>query len=78
MAATGGTGPQPAHAVAWLATIGVDVVVFALLEYFQRGGISYIPLFALPVLMAAILGPLVLALATAASITIYLLFEAAR
>ncbi len=61
----------------WLATIGVDVVVFALLEYFQHGGISYIPLFALPVLMAAILGPLVLALATAASITIYLLGEAA-
>lgn len=61
----------------WLATIGVDVVVFALLEYFQHGGISYIPLFALPVLMAAILGPLVLALATAASITLYLLGEAA-
>lgn len=61
----------------WLATIGVDVLVFALLEYFQEGGISYIPLFALPVLMAAILGPLVLALATAACVTLYLLGDAA-
>lgn len=57
----------------WLATIGVDVAAFAVLEYFQQGGISYIPLFALPVLMAAILGPLTLALATAASITLFLL-----
>ncbi len=57
----------------WLATIGVDVLAFALLEHFQQGGLSFIPLFALPVLMAAILGPLTLALATAASITLFLL-----
>jgi len=61
----------------WVATIGVDVLAFAVLEYFQRGGISYIPLFTLPVLMAAILGPLTLALATAASITLFLLGNAA-
>ncbi len=57
----------------WLATIGVDVLAFALLEHFQQGGLSFIPLFALPVLMASILGPLTLALATAASITLFLL-----
>lgn len=57
----------------WLVTIVVDVVVFAVLEYFQQGGISFIPLFALPVLMAAILGTLTLAMATAASITLFLL-----
>lgn len=61
----------------WVATIGVDVLAFAVLEHFQRGGISYIPLFTLPVLMAAILGPLTLALATAASITLFLLGNAA-
>lgn len=57
----------------WLVTIGVDVVAFAVLEHFQIGGISFIPLFALPVLMAAILGPLVLALAAAAGSTLFLL-----
>lgn len=61
----------------WLVTVGVDLLAFAVLEYFQRGGISYIPLFALPVLMASILGPLTLALGTAASVTLYLLGSAA-
>jgi len=59
----------------WLLTIGVDVMVFALLQFFQSGGINYTPLFALPVLLASILGPLLLALATAASVTLYLLAE---
>ncbi|WP_430407514.1 hypothetical protein [Hydrogenophaga sp.] len=62
--------------VQWLVTIGVDVVVFALLQFFQVGGINYTALFALPVLLASILGPLLLALATAASVTLYLLGEA--
>ncbi len=61
----------------WLVTVGVDVLAFALLEHFQQGGISYIPLFALPVLMAAILGPLMIALATAAAVTLFLLGDAA-
>jgi two-component system sensor histidine kinase PilS (NtrC family) len=60
----------------WLFTIGVDVVVFAVLQTFQQGGINYTPLFALPVLLASILGPLVLALGTAALVTLYLLGEA--
>lgn len=61
----------------WLLTIGVDVVVFALLDHFQQGGVRYSPLFALPVLMAAILGPLTLALITAGSATLFLLGQAA-
>lgn len=60
----------------WLLTIGVDVLVFALLQFFQIGSINYTPLFALPVLLASILGPLLLALATAATVTLYLLGEA--
>ncbi|WP_448936108.1 sensor histidine kinase [Hydrogenophaga sp.] len=63
--------------VQWLLTIGVDVVVFALLQSFQIGNINYTALFALPVLLAAIMGSLTLALATAASVTLYLLGEAA-
>lgn len=66
---------RPLH-IQWLLTIGVDVLVFALLQSFQIGGINYTALFALPLLLASILGPLTLALATAASITLYLLGEA--
>ena len=60
----------------WLITIGVDLLAFALLQSFQVGSINYTPLFALPVLLGAILGPLVLGLFTAASVTIFLLIEA--
>jgi two-component system sensor histidine kinase PilS (NtrC family) len=60
----------------WLLTIGVDVLVFAVLQSFQQGGINYTPLFALPVLLASILGPMVLALGTAALVTLYLLGDA--
>jgi two-component system, NtrC family, sensor histidine kinase PilS len=63
-------------ALQWLVTIGVDVLAFATLQYFQFGGINYTPLFALPVLLASILGPLVLGLGTAAAVTLYLLGEA--
>lgn len=61
----------------WLLTVGVDVLVFAMLQHFQQGGINYTLLFALPVLLAAILGSLTLALATAASVTLYMLGDAA-
>jgi two-component system sensor histidine kinase PilS (NtrC family) len=60
----------------WVLTIGVDVAVFAVLQYFQQGSINYTALFALPVLLASILGPLTLGLGTAASVTLYLLGEA--
>jgi two-component system, NtrC family, sensor histidine kinase PilS len=60
----------------WLFTVGVDVVVFGLLLYLQVGAINYMPLFALPVLLAAVLGPLLLALGTAAAVTLALLADA--
>jgi two-component system, NtrC family, sensor histidine kinase PilS len=60
----------------WLLTVGVDILVFAVLQYAQQSGINYTPLFALPVLVAAILGRLTVALGTAASITLILLGEA--
>ncbi|MES2511773.1 MAG: ATP-binding protein [Pseudomonadota bacterium] len=60
----------------WLYTIGVDVMAFSALSFLQSGGVNYTPLFALPVLLASILGPLLLALGTAASVTLFLLGHA--
>lgn len=62
----------------WLATVGADVFVFSMLLYWQISGINFAPLFALPVLLAAVLGPLVLALGTAATVTLVLLVDAWR
>jgi two-component system, NtrC family, sensor histidine kinase PilS len=60
----------------WVITIGVDVLVFGLLLYMQVGTINFAPLFALPVLLAAVLGPLLLALGTAATVIVVLLLDA--
>lgn len=60
----------------WVSTIGVDVVAFSALNYLQSSGINYTPLFALPVLLASVLGPILLALGTAASVTLFLLVDA--
>jgi two-component system, NtrC family, sensor histidine kinase PilS len=60
----------------WLITIGADVVVFGALLYMQVGTINFAPLFALPVLLAAVLGPLLLAFGTAATVTVVLLLDA--
>ncbi|MES2362706.1 MAG: ATP-binding protein [Pseudomonadota bacterium] len=60
----------------WVSTIGVDVVAFSALNFLQSSGINYTPLFALPVLLASVLGPLLLALGTAASVTLLLLMDA--
>ncbi|MBX3654735.1 MAG: PAS domain-containing protein [Ramlibacter sp.] len=60
----------------WMSTIGVDLLVFAALQFMQAGGISYNPLFALPLLLASVLGSLLLALGTAAAITLLLLVDA--
>lgn len=60
----------------WLSTIGVDVVAFSLLNFFQLSGINYTPLFALPVLLSSVLGPILLAFGTAASVTLLLLADA--
>ncbi len=51
----------------WLASIGVDLAVFGLLHAYEgTAGISYSALFVLPVLMAGVMSPRLLALATAA------------
>jgi two-component system, NtrC family, sensor histidine kinase PilS len=60
----------------WLVTVGADVLVFGALLYMQVGTINFTPLFALPVLLAAVLGPLPLALGTAAAVTLALLIDA--
>ncbi len=61
----------------WVSIIGVDVVTFALLQYVQgQSGINYSPLLALPVLQAAVLGAMPLALATASGATLVLLGQA--
>ena len=65
-----------APSLQWLFTIGVDVAVFAALQYFDASTISFTPLFALPVLLGAILGPLLMGLGTAAAVTLLMLAEA--
>ena len=60
----------------WALTLWMDLAVFAVLQYYQQGNINYTPLFALPVLLAAILGPLLLALGSAAAATLALLWDA--
>lgn len=61
----------------WALTVGVDVATFALLQYVQgNAGINYSPLLALPVLMAAVLGSMPLAMATASGATLLLLLRA--
>ncbi len=51
----------------WLASIGVDLAVFSVLHLQESGsGVSYSALFVLPVLMAGVMTPRLMALATAA------------
>jgi two-component system sensor histidine kinase PilS (NtrC family) len=72
------TRPKPpgdAFDPQWVSTIGVDLVAFSTLQFLQAGGINYSPLFALPVLMAAVLGSGLLALGTAAGVTLLLLTD---
>ena len=60
----------------WALTIGADVAAFSLLNLLQSSSINYTPLFALPVLLSSILGPILLAFGTAASVTLLLLADA--
>ncbi|MBX3610678.1 MAG: PAS domain-containing sensor histidine kinase [Hydrogenophaga sp.] len=65
-----------APTVQWIITIGVDVAVVAALQHFDSSGINFTPLFALPVLLGAILGQLVIGLGSAALVTLLLLGDA--
>ncbi len=60
----------------WLASIGLDLFAYSLLQWVQLGGINYTPLYALPVLLASVLGSALLALGTAAGVTLLLLVDA--
>jgi two-component system sensor histidine kinase PilS (NtrC family) len=61
----------------WLATIGADLALFTALHVASPGSsFNYVALLVLPVLMAGILTPRVLALATAAAATLALLATA--
>ena len=65
--------------VRWLATIGVDLAVFAALHVLEAGSsFNFAALLVLPVLMSGVLTSRLLALATAAGVTLMLLFMAWR
>ncbi|MGZ5272350.1 MAG: sensor histidine kinase, partial [Ramlibacter sp.] len=68
--------PGKAFDPQWVSSIGIDLVVFSALQFLQAGGIYFAPLYALPVLMASILGSTLLALGTAAGVALLLLAEA--
>src|SRR5512133_1948196 len=56
----------------WVGTVGLDLLAFTALQWVQGSSINYAPLFALPILMAAILGSLLVAMGTAAGVTLLL------
>lgn len=60
----------------WWSAIGVDLVLFGVLHALDASGVNYGALFVMPVLMAAVLCPRRLALATAAMATLGLLSAA--
>ena len=68
--------PLRALGPVWLVTVGVDLGVFSGLQLLQAGNVSYTPLLALPVLMAAVLGTMPVGLGTTAVATLLLLGEA--
>lgn len=66
--------PLPARLhPAWLLVLGVDMGCIFGLQLLQTHSMHYTPLLALPILMAATLGSLVLALGTTAAVTLLLL-----
>ena len=68
--------PRRAFDLQWLLTIGVDVLAFSALDFLQSGVMNYTPLFALPVLLSSVLGPILLAFGTAATVTLLLMADA--
>ncbi|MCW5236261.1 PAS domain-containing sensor histidine kinase [Verminephrobacter eiseniae] len=65
--------PAPDAGIQWLPTIGVDLAAITALQLLHAGMMNYTPLFGLPILMAAVLGTLTLALGTTAGVTLLLL-----
>lgn len=68
--------PPPRQArAAWLPLLGVDLACIATLDYLQAAGLNFTPLFAVPVLMAAVLASAPVAYGTAAGATLLLLAQ---
>jgi two-component system sensor histidine kinase PilS (NtrC family) len=57
----------------WIRLVGLDVLAFSTLQILQGNPVNYTPLFALPILLASVLGSLRLALGTAAGVTMLML-----
>jgi two-component system sensor histidine kinase PilS (NtrC family) len=68
--------PMRALGGAWITTIGVDLAGFAAFQFLQAGSIDYTPLFAMPVLMGAVLGTMAVGLGTTAAVSLLLLADA--
>ena len=70
--------PLPGKSVdlKWVSTIGVDLLAFTTMHFLQAAGINYLPLLAVPVLMASVLGSALLAFGTVAGVTLLLLVDA--
>lgn len=68
--------PLRSFGIAWGTTIAIDLAAFTALQLLQIGSINYTPLFALPVLMGAVLGTLMVGLGTTAAVTLLLLADA--
>lgn len=60
----------------WVSTIGIDLLAFSTLHFLQTANLTFAPLFALPVLTASVMGSALLALGTAAGVTLLLLLDA--
>lgn len=70
--------PMRGFGLHWLLSVGVDLGTVALLHTLQSGSINFTPLFALPVLMGAVVGTLPVGLGTAAAVAVLLLGDALR
>jgi two-component system sensor histidine kinase PilS (NtrC family) len=68
--------PGPSFDPQWVFNIGLDLLALSTLHVLQAGGLNYSPALALPVLMASVLGSALLALGTAAAVTLLLLVDA--
>ena len=70
------TPPGRSFDAQWVSTIGIDLLTYATLHFLQAAGLNFSALFALPVLTASVLGSGLLALGTAAGVTLLLLVDA--
>ncbi|WP_027017152.1 sensor histidine kinase [Comamonas composti] len=65
--------PQPQLGWHWLPVIGGDLAVICLLQLLQAGTLNYSALLAIPILISAALGNLLLAMTTTSGVTLLML-----